>query len=215
MGVYFNDRTALGRTLASNLLQYKGRDAVIVCIKESSLLTALSAAMELRAWVYPLVYESIYTTDGSHRILGAFDEAGNFVAGDLSITSEDIVTAESQKSLALAAIKDRMVRYEMTLEKQAMNNRPVIIMGDIVTNTLPLIVTSHLLDDIRPSGLSIAVGNATVETAAMIQTIAEKPIILDVISGVVQNDEHYFEHTDAYSSDQKHTLTQHIRTYWH
>src|SRR5674476_1635760 len=65
----FMDRTALGNTLAHKLLQLRGKGAVILCLQESSLLTCLTMAKQLHAWVYPLIYAPVYTSANTHRML--------------------------------------------------------------------------------------------------------------------------------------------------
>lgn len=217
----FNDRTVLGKTLATGLQRYRGKDAVVLCLKQESLLTCVTVATELRAWVYPLLSSPVYSQDASHRLIGAYDEDGNFcmnpdgVESSLDELSPDThFFIESQKSAALQDVKEQAQKYEMTLNKQSMSGRDVIIVGDVVTSALPLALASQLLSTIRPNSIAIAIGNTTPRGAASARLLAEQPTILDVISGVVLDDEHYFEHPDAYDFEQKYALTQHIAAYW-
>jgi predicted phosphoribosyltransferase len=221
MGVLFNDRTALGKTLATGLQQYRGKDAVVLCLKEKSLLTSVAVAAELRAWVYPLLSSPVYSQDLSRRLLGAYAEDGAFCVNPDGIEAsvQDLppdlqVYVENQKTTALEDIKNQAAKFEMTFSKQSMDGRDVIIVGDVITSALPLAVASHLLSTIRPKSFAVAIGNTTPKGAAMARLLAEEPIILDVISGVVLDDEHYFEHDDAYDEEQKYALTQYIASYW-
>jgi len=217
----FNDRTLLGKTLAASLQRYRGKDAVVLCLKEESLLTSVTVATELRAWVYPLLSSPVYSQDASHRLFGAYDEDGTFclnpdgVESSLEEFPSDIRSLiESQKTAALQDIKAQTAKYEMTLNKQSMNGRDIIIVGDVITAALPLALASQLLSTIRPNSIAVAIGNTTPHGAALARLLAEEPTILDVISGVVLDDGHYFEHPDAYDSEQKYALTQHIAAYW-
>lgn len=219
--MYFNDRVTLGKTLAHELESFRGRDAVILCLKESSLLTCLTMAMELRAWVYPLLFVPVYTQDATHVRLGAITEDGTFCAHpdapfDQSeqLPQEAMADVENQKQAAGAVIQESLAKYEMELNKLQMNGRDLLIVGDIVTNTLPLAVAQQFLSNINPKSLSIAVGNATPAVAEMIRVSADKTTILDVISGITSDDDHYFQHPDSYTPDEKFTITQHIATYW-
>jgi predicted phosphoribosyltransferase len=74
----FIDRISLGDALALRLQQFRDKDAIIICLQESSLMTCLTIASQLRAWLYPLVYEPVYATDGSRRLLGAYGPDGIF-----------------------------------------------------------------------------------------------------------------------------------------
>lgn len=218
----FNDRTALGKSLAARLQQYRGKDAVVLCLKQESLLTCITIAAELHAWVYPLLASSVYSQDPSHRLYGAFGEDGVFTMnpeGNVS-TLEQLAPdthffIENQKAAALQDIKNQAAKYEMTFNKQVMEGRDVIIVGDIIPEALPLALASRLLSTIRPRSISVALGNTTPKGAQMARLLTEEPVIFDVISGVLLDDEHYFEHRDSYDDEQKYALTQHITSYWH
>lgn len=219
--MYFNDRVALGKTLAGNLQHFKGEDAVILCLKESSLLTCLAMAMNLRAWVYPLLSVPVYSQDLAHELYGAFGEDGEFCFNperyDTSVDQlppDQYAAIDNQKYAAAHTIQEQAIKYEMMFNKHCMDGRDVIVAGDVVTEGLPLALASQLLSTLKPKSISVAIGNTSPSTAQLTQLIAEKPLVLDVISGIVFDDEHYFEHADSYTPDQKHTLTQHITTYW-
>lgn len=219
--MYFNDRVTLGKTLARELQDLRGKDAVILCLKESSLLTCLTMAMELRAWVYPLLFVPVYTQDNAHVMLGAIDEEGVFCshpAAPLNETEqlppEALSDVEGQRQTAMATIQESRHKYEMELNKMQMNGRDLIIAGDIVTSTLPLAVAQQFLGNITPKSLAVAIGNATPAVAEQVRITADKTTVLDVISGVTSDDDRYFQHPDSYTPEQKFTITQHIATYW-
>lgn len=220
--MYFIDRTALGKTLAGGLQEFRGKDAVILCLKDSSLMTCLTMAIELRAWVYPLVYVPIYSEDVTRQPLGAINEEGTFCLADETAASElEQLPTEAQTAIrnqrqgAIIAGQRKLSGYGMPLNKQQMNGRDVILVGDVLTNTLPLIVANELLTTVIPKSLSAVVGNATPAVVDVVRISADKTTVLDVISGVVFDDDHYFEHPDAYTPEQKQTITQHIATFWH
>jgi len=222
----FIDRTSLGDTFAQRLERFHGKDAVIVCLQESSLLTCLTAASQIRAWVFPLLYEPVYTPDHAHRLLGAFDQDGNFCAVSDSfalpetpahkkkVTSETGKIIQKQKTEAMKAIEKRTAGYGLAPDKQLLNGRDVILMGDILTTPLPLIVAQQVLKGATPTSLTAMIGNATAEVAELVRMSAGETDILDVLSGIHFDDDHYFEHTDTYTPEQKQTLTQHIAAYW-
>lgn len=220
--MYFIDRATLGKTLAGSLQEFRGKDAVILCLKDSSLLTCLTMAMQLRAWVYPLVFVPIYSEDGAHQMIGAVDEDGQFCFdSQTSSTTEieqlppEVQTAiRNQRQGAILSTHRQLVSYGMPLDKQRLNGRDVIIVGDVLTSPLPLIVAMQMLSTVTPKSLTAVVGNATPSVVDLVRISADKTTILDVISGVVFDDDHYFEHPDTYTMEQKRTLTQHIATYW-
>lgn len=216
----FIDRTSLGDKLAGTLGQFHGKDAVIVCLQESSLLTCLTVASQIRAWVYPLIYEPVYTSDHAHGLLGAFGQDGEFCADTYGPDAEKELPAKlqamikKQKAAAMKSIQTQASTYGMALDKHRLDGRDVILMADVITSTLPLLVAQQLLKTVSPKTLTAAVGNATPEVAQLIRVTAGNAEILDILSGVVFDHSHYFEHDDTYTSEQKHTLTQNVTAYW-
>lgn len=220
--MYFNDRIALGKVLTSGLQDFRGKDAVIVCLKESSLLTCLIMAMEIDAWVYPLVYAPVTTQDISRRVVGAIDEEGSFVINpDIPEASEETIPesiaslAESQKNTAMQAVNAQRTEYDMKFDKHRMDGRDVILASDVLTSGLPLAVGANLLRGVNTKSLTAVVGNATPSVAELVRVDADRTTVLDILSGVAADDEHYFRHQDDYSLDQKRVITKHIAAYWH
>jgi hypothetical protein len=95
-----------------------------------------------------------------------------------------------------------------------LDGRQVILVGDVITSPLPLVVAHELLKDVTPKNLTAVVGNVTPEVAQLVRMSASDTEILDILSGIVFDESHYFEHVDEYTSKQKHTLTENIAAYW-
>lgn len=216
------DRTNLGDMLAQRLTHLHGRDAVIVCLQENSLLTCLTMATELHAWVFPLVYAPVYTPDHAHQLIGAFDQDGTFCAldqppadanadGSVGTTTEP---TKVQQKEAMKAVQKQIASYHIALDRHLLDGRDVVLAADVLTSPLPLIVAQHLLKDIYPRSLTAVVGNATPSVAQLLRISAGKTEILDILSGVAFDHDHYFEHPDGYTEGQKRTLTEHIAAYW-
>lgn len=211
----FIDRVSLGKSLAGQLLEYRGKDAVIICLKESSLLTCLTMAMELRAWVYPLLSERIYSNTATAELLGAVDEDAAFHnLPDRAQTAETIAMVEDKRLPAARLVKERLDAYSMPLNEHTLDGRDVIIAGDIVLSTLELSIATQLAAACPVKSISIAIGNATAEVADTARIHANKTVLLDILSGVTFDDEQYFERPDSYTLDERRTITQNIATYW-
>lgn len=217
--MYFDDRVALGKTLSEELKSLRGKDAVILCIKESSLLTCLTIAQELRAWIYPLAYAPVFSEGNPHQPIGAFDQLGNFCINPEAFDTETIPEsvmeeAQKQKDAAMKSNNEFLQSYELQPEEQPLVNRHIIIAGDVITSTLPLGVALKLIAGMHPAGLALAVGSATPAVADMVRSNIGEATVLDVLSGVISQDEHYFQRPDSYTIDEKRTLARHIATYW-
>jgi predicted phosphoribosyltransferase len=219
--MYFTDRIGLGRTLLNNVRDLRNKDAVVLCLKDSSLLTCLTMAMRLRAWVYPLLSVPVFSNDVQPRLLGAYTEDGDFCLNpelgqdDVSqLSPEDRQCIDSNRQVARRQIGDLIETYEMSFNKQAMQGRDVIIVGDVVTDPLVPAVAAQTLKSIRAKSLTVLVGNATPSAVSLLRMLGTKTVILDVLSGIAFDDNHYFEHADAYTPQQKRGLTKHIAAYW-
>lgn len=224
----FTDRTMLGTMLASKLQQFRGKDAIILCLQESSLLTCLTMASELRAWVYPLIYVPVYTPDHSHRLLGAFDPDGEFCplrtdpasALEVSPKNTDVLkdtlkgVLKSKRKGAMKSIDTMTASYGMKLDKHHLDGRDVILAADVIISPLPLLVAQQFLKSVAPKSLTAVAGNATPETAQLLRISASKTEILDILSGIVSDENHYFNHISTHTSEQRHELTQRIAAYW-
>jgi len=220
----FTDRTSLGDMLARRIQQLRGKDAVILCLRESSLLTCLTMASQLRAWVYPLIYAPVYTPDDAHKLLGAFDQDGEFCPlpeltednplAKSEVPSEVAKIVNKQRPAALKSMRTQAAAYGVLLDKHRLDGRQVILAADVLTDPLPILVAQKFLEDVRPKGLTAVAGNATTETANLLRLSAAQTDILDILSGVLPNDSSYFEQADTYTTKQKHTLTRHIAAYW-
>lgn len=218
--MYFDDRVSLGKRLANETQEFKGNDAVIVCLQESSLLTCLSMAMELHAWVYPLLYSPVYSQDLAHSLIGVHTDDGTFIAnkdeyGKEFSLEEHQITIQSNRQTAIRNIQSQIEKYEIIPDKHCMQDRDVLLVADVLTNTMPIVLVNNLLQSIRPKSLTVLAGNVTPQAAEELRRIGDDTIILDILSGMVFDPDHYFEHDDAYSLDQKYKLTHHIATYWH
>lgn len=216
----FTSRTILGNLLTQKLPHFRGKGAIILCLQESSLLMCLSMARELHAWVFPLIYEPVYMGGHGHRLLGAYDQDGDFcpdpdgLAAKEPLSPQMTKTIESQKPEAMKAIKAQLTSFDMKLNKHHMDGRDVIMAGDILTNAMPLVVAQRVLSQVSPKSLTTVVGNVTPEVAELVRISAADTVILDVLTGTVFDHNHYFEHGDSYTTEQTHSLTQHIAAFW-
>lgn len=208
----FMNRTVLGNMLVQRLEQFRGKDAVIVCLQEDALMTCVTIASQLRAWVYPLLSVPLYSN--KHELLGAFDQDGVFCPlPGIEMPDNLAEILQKQRPLAMKSIHDQMTEYGMSLDKHQMDGHDVILAADILTDLLPLTVAQHLLKEVSPRTVSAVVGNATTEAAQLLR-ISTHAEILDVLSGIIFNNDHYFEHADTYTPKQKRAIAQRINAYW-
>lgn len=212
--MYFTDRVTLGKQMAQGLDKYVGKDAVIICLDEASLLSCLSMARQLRAWVYPLVYEPVYSKNGAYTLIGAVDAKGEiYLHSDTTKEAEELVN--SQRESAKAAARKKQAAYEMTLDQNILTGRDVILACDVLVDPIPLLIARRMLDHALPKSLHIVIGNASPTVAEQVRMTADETLVLDVLSGVIADKDRYFQKQDEYTIEQKRSLTKHITAYWH
>jgi predicted phosphoribosyltransferase len=216
----FTSRTVLGDDLTRRLENFRGKGAIIACLTEGSLLTCLTVARKIHAWVYPLLYAPVHSQRGKHELLGAYDADGNFCPDpDGPAAESDIppVLAKEIKAArpdAMEAIQIKRTAYGMQLDKHKLDGRDVILVADVLTSELPLLIASQYFASVTPKSLTAVYANVVQDAVPLARMSAADVTILDVLSGVVLDEERYFEHPDAYDLAQKQSLTKHIAAYW-
>jgi predicted phosphoribosyltransferase len=219
--LYFLDRFALGGALAATLTEAHDQGAIVICLKEGALLTCIEVAASLRAWIYPLVYETIADPDDPHSFIGAVTIDGDFcLSPNVSqmrmdyIQSEFMGVIETSKREAFSRVNRKASEYGSIPDKHVMNGRDVILLGDIMTDTLELAVVAQLLKPLSPKRIFGAAGNVTIDVSDMFHLESDKISFLDILPSHVFDDDHYFEKPDPYSIEQKRQLAQYVTKFW-
>lgn len=219
--VYFNDRAALGEQMAVKLAPVKGTDAIVIGLKKSSLMACITLAVRLRAWVYPLFFEIIQNPTDPTQILGAVVPSGEFclnpaVGNDFYeyVQQEFFSMLEDEKREAMKRLNAAITEYGDTLDPHVLNNRTVVLVGDVMMNSLELEIIKVLLKPLSPARVIGTVGNVTIDVSTQFHIATHESHMLDIIPGSTMNADHYFEAQDAYSDSEKQALIRNIATYW-
>lgn len=219
--MYFNDRMALGNRLADSLLGIKGTDSILVCLKPSSMMVAIAMAIKLRAWIFPLFYESLINPLDPTKMLGAVDQSGEFCLHP-SITNNEfeyiqqefMAQIEEEKRSAMSRLNQTMNEYHGTTDPHIMNNRNIVLVGDVMMNSLELEIAKLILKPLTPANVYGTVGNVTTDVSDQFHLDTNQSVILDILPSSVFGEDHYFESQDAYSSEEKRALALNIAQYW-
>ncbi len=219
--MYFNDRMTLGNKLADNVASIRGTDAILVCLKPSSMMVAISMAIKLRAWIFPLFYELITNPlDPTHK-LGALDQNGEFCLHP-SISSNEfeyiqqefMAQIEDAKREAMSKLNQAMNEYHGTTDPHMLNNRSIVLVGDVMFNSLELEVAKLIMKPLTPARVYGTVGNVTVDVSDRFHLETNELYILDILPSSIMGEDHYFEQVDAYSDEEKQALALNIAQYW-
>lgn len=205
----FLNRSSLGIQLAKELQYLRGKEAVVVCVTQSALMTAISVASEIRAWVYPLVYAPVFTSNGLHRVAGVINHSGVYTQLTPNSLSE-----EKERLLAEHDVGRQLELVGMMPDEGVLLGRAVILVGDSIIDPLPLQVAGEVIRNVRPASIAVALGNASVAVAEQARNLADTVIIKDILSGILLDNGKYFEQVDEYDIEQQYELVRNIATYW-
>lgn len=219
--MYFNDRMALGNRLADSLLGIRGTDSILVCLKPSSMMVAVAMAIKLRAWIFPLFYESMINPLDPTKKLGAIDQDGEFCLHPMItnnefeyIHQEFMSQIEEEKREAMSRLNQTMNQYHGTTDPHIMNNRNIVLVGDVMMNSLELEIAKLIMKPLTPAAIYGTVGNVTADVSDQFHLDTNQSVILDVLPSAVFGEDHYFENQDAYSHEEKQSLALNIAQYW-
>lgn len=219
--MYFNDRMALGNRLADSLLSVHGTDSILVCLKPSSMMVAIAMAIKLRAWIFPLFYEPLINPLDPTKKLGAIDQNGEFcLHPDITenefeyIQQEFMAQIEDRKREAMSRLNQAMNEYHGTTDPHILNNRTVVLVGDVMMNSLELEIAKLVMKPLTPAQVYGTVGNVTVDVSDRFHLDTNQSFVLDILPSSIMGEDHYFENQDAYSPEEKQALALNIAHYW-
>lgn len=219
--MYFNDRMSLGDKLADNLIDIKGTDAIIVSLKQSSMMVSIAMAIKLRAWILPLFYEPLVNPLDRTKLLGALTQNGDFcLHPDITTSEYDYIvqefmsTIEQEKRSAMSRLNKVMNQHHGVTDPHVLNGRNVILVGDVMMHGLELKIAKHMMKPLRPARVYGMVGNTTIEVSEAFHLSTDQSHVLDILPTSFMGEDHYFEAADAYSHDEKQSLAINIAQYW-
>ena len=216
--MYFASRYELGKTLASKVEQLKGEEAIVLCLKDSALLSAISLASHIHGWVYPLLTEPL-VIPGDGRTLGVINQDGElchnpalskFEIEDIEMNNQAIIQESSRE--AFSRLNRRTSEYG-SLNKDALRGRTVIVVGDVVKDQLEIGAAREYLKTIAINKIVSLVGNISPESSNILYLESDESSFLDVVPNMF-DDNHYFEQLDQYTVEDQRKLAMNIAQYW-
>lgn len=218
--MFYPSRQALGDKLAEKLPEYRNNDTIIFCLKKSSLLSCIELAARLHAYIYILQYADIDDPYDITRKLGVITPSGEFISNpDINYNEFEYITTnfgsviEERKREAFSEInaeKDLNPKFD----KNAFNNRNILIFADVLKNTIEAEVALEILKPYSPTIIHGAFGNITSGISDKFQIEAGGCTFMDVLNSTNFDDDHYFDQPDKYSDEQKVKMANNISIYW-
>lgn len=178
-------------------------------------------AIKLRAWIFPLFYEKLINPLNPTATLGALDQNGEFCLNpEIStnefeyITQEFMGKIEDEKRAAMSRLNRSMNEYHGTSDPHILNNRNVVLVGDVMFNSLELEVVKLITKPLMPARVYGTVGNVTIDVSDQFHLHTNESYMLDILPSSILGEDHYFENQDAYTTEEKQSLALNIAQYW-
>ncbi len=218
--MYYPNRQALGDQLATKLGRFRNEDAIVFCLKRSSLLSCIELAAHLHAYVYILQYSTVDDPYDITRELGAIKTDGGFVLNpEISGSEYDYIYSnfmglvDQRKQEAFSKINAEK-NLNPNFDPKLFNNRDIIIFADILKTTIQLQVAMEILKPYTPANIYGAFGNITMPVSDKIQLEADGLTYMDILPHTLFDDNHYFDQPDELTEEQKLKMANNINLYW-
>lgn len=128
----FADRAEAGRFLASDLLDLKGKDAIVLAIPRGGIVVGFEVANALGIPLDVIIPRKIGAPDNPELAIGAMTEDGTIILNQRLIeylrVSEDYIKRESEKQRL--EIERRLKSYRGEAPYPNLKNREAIIVDD-------------------------------------------------------------------------------------
>jgi len=176
----FADRVEAGRMLASKLMDYTGKDVVVLAIPRGGVIVGYEIAHKLRVLLDIIVPRKIGAPDNPELAIGAVTEDGTIIldrelVGYLSVPERYI---EEESARQRAETKRRLRLYRGDTAYPDLKNRDVIIVDDGIATGATM---KAALTSVRKKGAKsvvIATPVAPPSTIRELERIADRVICL-------------------------------------
>ena len=129
---YFNDRVDAGKRLASELADFKGKDALVLAIPRGGVVVGYEIAKALNLSLDVIIPRKIGAPDNPELAIGAMTEDGTIILDNNLVTylgvSQDYIKDESGRQKS--EIERRLKKYRQNEPYPGLKGLDVIIVDD-------------------------------------------------------------------------------------
>lgn len=176
----FKDRKEAGRKLASALMRYKGKDAVVLAIPRGGVEVGYEVAKALKALFFSvLVVRKMPFPDDPEAGFGAIAEDGSIILleGAMSRLSEDII--ERVKKEQYSEIKRRVAVLRSSQPLPDIGKKTVILVDDGLAMGSTMLAAVAYCRNKKAAEIIVAVPVSGEEPARLVGESADRIIILE------------------------------------
>jgi len=157
--IMFEDRVEAGRKLAKRLVQYKGKDAIVLAIPRGGVSVGYEVAKELGAALDVIIPHKIGAPGNPELAIGAVTQDGTLMLNSQLIeylqVSENYIQSEAERQRK--EIERRMAKYRGNKEYPRLKGRIAILVDDGVATGATLRAAIASIRKNKPASLVLAV----------------------------------------------------------
>lgn len=171
----FANRTEAAEILAFHLLEYKGRQPLILAIPRGAVPMGKVIADLLLGELDIVLVHKLGAPLNPERAIGAIDESGwTYTLPFSEEFGETKTYLEEEKSRQLQALRQRRQRFTPHKQPISPSGRTTIIVDDGVATGATMIAALHAIRQKQPAELICAVPVAASESLEQIKPLADK-----------------------------------------
>lgn len=175
----FHDRVEAADMLATRLMEYRGKNPLVLIIPRGAAPMGKVIATKLGGELDVLLVHKLCSPGDPEFAIGAIDEAGwIYLTPYANIAGADPVYLEQEKARQLSAMKARRALYTPLNPPINPLDRIVIVVDDGLATGATMIAALHAVRDKKPGKLICAVPVAAPESLKVVTPLADRVVCL-------------------------------------
>lgn len=196
----FHDRDDAARQLADKLMEYRGKNPLVLAIPRGAVSMAKLIAQRLEGELDVVLVRKLRAPGQAELAIGSVDESGwTYIADFAGVYGADSRYIESEKQDQLQTIRQRRAQYTPVRAPIDPAGRIVIVIDDGLATGATMISALHGLRAKHPAKLICAVPVSPPETLRKVRDLADEVVCLEAppyFQAVGQFYRHFYQVSD-------------------
>lgn len=178
----FKNREEAAKKLAQELLEYRGKDTVVLAIPRGGVVLANEVAKNLNAPLDLIIPRKIGAPGNPELAIGAVTEDGTTILNQRLVSQLDISKEyiELEKKKQIREIKRRIKAYRGDAASESLEGKIVILIDDGIATGATMKAAIHSIRKRKPSSIVVAVPVGPPDTVEELKKEVDRLICLIV-----------------------------------